>query len=83
MEIPLIRLDEQLKQSDMVRHRANERFWIRATVTGRLFPEIVWKHNAKLIDNETNPEMEFPEDQISGQFEISTNRRTLLKRVFE
>ena len=67
----------------MVRNRTNERFWNRATVTGRLFPEIVWKHNAKLIDIETNPEMEFSEDQISGQFEISTNRRTLLKRVFE
>ena len=77
------KLDEQLKQSDMVRNRTNERFWNRATVTGRLFPEIVWKHNAKLIDNETNPEMDFSEDQISDQFEIATNRRTLLKRVFE
>ena len=68
-EIPLIKLDEQLTQSEMVRHRANERFWIKATVTGRPFPEIVWKHNDKLIDNETNPEMEFSEDQIRFGFD--------------
>ena len=68
---------EQFKQSDMVRKRANERFWNRAKVTGRSFPEIVRKHNDKLIDNVTNPEMEFSEDQISGQIEISTNRWTL------
>ena len=68
-EIPLIKLDEQLTQSDMVRHRANERFWIKATVTGRPFPEIVWKHNDKLIDNETNQEMEFSEDQIRFGFD--------------
>ena len=76
-EIPLFKLDEHPKQSDWIRHRANERFWIRATVIGRSFPETVRKHNDKLIDNVTNPEMEFSEDQISGQIEISTNRLTL------
>merc|ERR1711962_719412 len=72
-EIPLIKLDEEFTR-DVVRHKANERFCIKATVTGRTFPEIVWKHNEKPIDSETNPECEFSEDQISGRIEMYIRR---------
>ena len=72
-EFPIITLDDQFT-CDVVRHMANDRFWIRATVTGRPFPEIMWKHNEQLIDSETNPECEFSEDQITGRIEMYIRR---------
>ena len=72
-EIPLITLEEEFTRGT-VRHKAGDKFWIRATVTGRPFPKISWSHNDNEIDSETNHEMEFSEDQLSNRVELYIRR---------
>ncbi|CBY24328.1 unnamed protein product [Oikopleura dioica] len=72
-EIPLIKLDEEFER-ETVRHMANNRFWLKASVSGRPFPEIIIKHGDKILDNENAPEIEISTDQVTGRLEMYIRR---------